>query len=237
MDIFHLIIGLFMIGLGFLVKSFPNLIAGYNTMTIEQKKNVDIKSLSSLMRNGLIYMGLAIIAGYFLFKWLGLSLLANSMILIAVLPGVTILIVNAQKYDHNKKKKTWLIYLILGLVFAFVIGIISYGFIPSKELITKEKIEFSGMYGIELNVSDIKNVELTDEIPAIKLRTNGYSFWDVNKGIFKLDKFGKCHLIMHSLEPPFIIITDKSDKRTIINFKEKTKTEMVYSKIQEVLGE
>ena len=37
-----LMLWLFLIGSGFLVKRFPNLIAGYNTMSIERKKNVDI---------------------------------------------------------------------------------------------------------------------------------------------------------------------------------------------------
>lgn len=35
--------------LGLLVRKYPNLIAGYNTMTAEQKKKVDIKGLSSFM--------------------------------------------------------------------------------------------------------------------------------------------------------------------------------------------
>lgn len=38
MDITNLIVGLFMIGLGFLVKSYPNMIAGYNTMPKDKKK-------------------------------------------------------------------------------------------------------------------------------------------------------------------------------------------------------
>jgi hypothetical protein len=51
MDIIILITGLFMIGMGFLVKSSPNLIAGYNTMPKDKKKNVDIEGLSTYMRN------------------------------------------------------------------------------------------------------------------------------------------------------------------------------------------
>ena len=69
MDISNLIVGLLMIGIGFLIKSFPNLIAGYNTMSKDKKKNVDIEGLSTFMRNGLIAIGLTIIIGYYLFKW------------------------------------------------------------------------------------------------------------------------------------------------------------------------
>ncbi|AFL82764.1 hypothetical protein Belba_0093 [Belliella baltica DSM 15883] len=50
--------GLFLIGLGFLVKAFPNLIAGYNTMSQKQKENVDIEGLATFMRNALLFLRL-----------------------------------------------------------------------------------------------------------------------------------------------------------------------------------
>jgi len=67
MDILIIIIGLFMAALGFLAKAYPNLIAGYNTMPRDKKKNVDIEGLSTLIRNGLAITGLTIIVSYFFF--------------------------------------------------------------------------------------------------------------------------------------------------------------------------
>lgn len=58
-----LILGLFFMGIGFAVKAFPDLIAGYNTLTKAQKENIDIKGLSTHIRNSLIVMGLLIIIG------------------------------------------------------------------------------------------------------------------------------------------------------------------------------
>src|SRR5690606_36674836 len=126
MDILNLIVGLFMIGIGFLVKSAPELIARYNTMPKDKKKNVDIEGLSTFMRNGLIIIGLSIIIGYYLFKWIGFTMIANSMILIVSLVGVTILVIYAQKFYKNKTKISKLTYFIFGLVFLFVIGVITY---------------------------------------------------------------------------------------------------------------
>ena len=45
----HILTGVFLIVVGLLVKRFPMLIAGYNTMPAEKKKNVDIAGLSSFM--------------------------------------------------------------------------------------------------------------------------------------------------------------------------------------------
>jgi hypothetical protein len=232
MDILNLIVGLFMIGIGFLVKSAPDLIAGYNTMSKDEKKNVDIKGLSTFMRNGLITIGLSIIIGYYLFKWTGFIMIANSMILIVPLVGVTILVIKAQKFDHNKTKKTKLTYFILGLVFLFVIGIITYGFIPSKVTYLDDSIRFTGMYGLEISIGDIENVELSDELPTIKLRTNGFSFGSIKKGVFNLDKFGKSRLLIHSDLAPYLILTKNNEEKVIINFKEKNETEKIYEKIK-----
>jgi hypothetical protein len=103
--IFNLFFGLLIIGIGFLVKLFPNTIAGYNTMSKEQKKNVDIEKASTFLRNGFFIIGLSIIIGYFLLNWMDLSSIANSIGPILLIIGLPIIIIMIQKYDHNKKIK------------------------------------------------------------------------------------------------------------------------------------
>lgn len=236
MDILNLIVGLFMIGIGFLVKSSPDLIAGYNTMPKEEKKNIDIEGLSTFMRNGLITIGLSIIIGYYIFKWIGFTMIANSMILIVTLVGVTILLINAQKFDHNKTKNSKLIYFITGLTFLFVIGLITYGFIPSKTIYGDDTIRFSGMYGFEISIGDIENIELSDKLPTIKIRTNGFSFGNVKKGFFNLDKYGKSRLLIHSDLAPYLILSKNNGNKIIINFKDRIETEKTYDKIKTMIN-
>lgn len=232
MEMLNLIVGLFMIGIGFLVKSSPDLIAGYNTMSKDNKKNVDIEGLSTFMRNGLITIGLSIIIGYYLFKWIGFKMIASSMLFIVTLVGVTILVIKAQKFDHNKTKKPKLTFFILGLVFLFVIGLITYGFIPSKTTYGNDTIIFSGMYGFEISIDEIENIELSDKLPIIKLRTNGFSFGNIKKGFFNLEKYGKSRLLIHSDLAPYLIMTKNSGDKIIINFKDKFETEKTYEKIK-----
>ena len=57
----ELITGTILIITGFLVKKFPDLIAGYNSLTDTQKKKVNIDGLSSMMRNYLIAIGILVI--------------------------------------------------------------------------------------------------------------------------------------------------------------------------------
>jgi hypothetical protein len=91
--------GLILIVCGFLVKSYPDLIAGYNTLSEEEKQQVDIVGLSSLMQKGLIIIGCTIIIyqviGYFFDIKESYSLMIISGI--AVL-GIVLMIIKAQKY-------------------------------------------------------------------------------------------------------------------------------------------
>ena len=98
MDFTYLFYGIGIIALGFLLKIFPILIAGYNTMTKEQKQNVDIKGFSSLMRNVFIVMGLSVIIFCFL-----LSL--NWAFGIIILGGIIYLLIGGQKYNLRNRKK------------------------------------------------------------------------------------------------------------------------------------
>ncbi|NLE62214.1 MAG: DUF3784 domain-containing protein [Bacteroidales bacterium] len=216
MGILNLIVGLCLFGIGFLVKTAPNLIAGYNTMSKDKKKNVDIEGLSTFMRNGLITMGSVIITGYYLFKLIGFSTLADSMVMIVTLIGTIILIVKAQKYDNNEQKKNKLIY-IPAIVITFVFGFFCYAFLPTKTIINDGTLRFTGLYGFEMRISDIENVELTEKIPTIEMRTNGFSFGHINKGTYKLKSFGKSKLFLNSANNIFMIITSKNGKKIITN--------------------
>lgn len=232
MNLFTMIFGLVMMGIGLLVKVYPNLISGYNTMTREQKQHVDIEGLSIFLRNGFLLIGLLIIAGYGLFNWMGLTVIAHSVIPVVTLVGLTIMILNAQKYNHNTDKKTGRTYLILGIIGVFVVGLFIYGSMPSKTTFKDASIEFSGMYGFEMNFAEIDRVSLADSLPEIQLRINGYSFGGVKKGYFRLDQFGKCQLMIQSKNPPYLIILKKNAGHVILNLEDSSETRRIYNRMK-----
>jgi uncharacterized membrane protein len=93
------ITGLLLIACGFLVKSYPDLIAGYNMLSDAEKKRVNIEGLSSLMQKSMVIIGcLIIILGviaYFIKLKASYSVLIISGITIL---GIIIMIIKAQKY-------------------------------------------------------------------------------------------------------------------------------------------
>ena len=108
MTCFYLIYGLFFIGIGFAVKAVPDLIAGYNTMTKEQKEQVDIKGLSTHLRNSLVGMGLLIIICYYTFTWLGLHEATEILIPSVVFGGfIYIFVYISPQINRAEKNKSY----------------------------------------------------------------------------------------------------------------------------------
>lgn len=97
-----LLAGVFVIVCGLLVKRFPMLISGYNTLPKEKRKNVDIDGLSSFMRRHLVIIGGLLILFTTILELTGQQE-AFSIILAVYLPVYVIwMVVRAQRYDHNK---------------------------------------------------------------------------------------------------------------------------------------
>jgi len=232
MEIITLITGFLFIGLGFLAKAFPGLIAGYNTMSKEKKKKVDIEGLTTYMRNGFIIIGSVIIAGYYIFRLIGLDEIANIVMLISILGGVIILVIGAQKYDHNENKNKKSLYIILIVIVLFIAGMMIYSSRPSHIIIENNIMKISGSYGFDMDIAEISEIELRETIPAILSRTNGYSYGSVKKGYFKLEEYGKTKLFLHAEKGPFILITDKEGNKTIINYKDTNETEDLYNNLK-----
>lgn len=225
MGIVTFILGLLLIGTGFLAKAFPGLISGYNTLSGKQKENVDIQGLSTFMKKGFIAMGLAIIAGSHIFNLLGLSFIANSTVIIVVFSGVLFILVKSRRFDHNKPaKKTRIEYRVISAIFLFIAGVLIYGIIPTKIIIDQQSIQIKGMYGMDIPISDISKITLKDNIPAITIRTNGFSVGSISKGYYNLAELGNCKLYLHSGNGPYIIILLRNGDKIIINRGTKAKT-------------
>ena len=96
------LIGVILIICGFLVKKHPNLIAGYNTLSEDDKEKVDIENLSSMMKRALITIGTLIIVMGLIMSLIKVKehygLLITSSIVVL---GVIIMIITAKKF--NKK--------------------------------------------------------------------------------------------------------------------------------------
>ena len=102
-----IIIAVILIITGLLVWKYPGLIAGYNTMTPEQQRNVDIKGLKTFMCRAFCLVGIAVILAAYLFRQSINGIAADLMSTILIpLSGTACILIGAQRYDHNQKKRS-----------------------------------------------------------------------------------------------------------------------------------
>lgn len=89
-----LIAGLIVILSGFLVKKYPHLLAGYNTMHEEQKKEIDIDKVAKIARNVLVLTGAAVIDASCIMYFLNVAQKTQININIGLIVlGLTVLII------------------------------------------------------------------------------------------------------------------------------------------------
>ena len=90
---------------------------------------------------------------------------------------------------------------------------------PIKIEIAKDEVEASqGITNYRIKLSDIKNVELIDELSDDLVRVNGTSFDDLLKGDFR-DGNENLVLLLRPESKPFIRITDKNGKVFVFSFR------------------
>lgn len=229
----HGFVGLFLILMGFLVKKFPNLISGYNTMPAKEKAKVDVDGLSSHMCNSLIVIGLLIILASLVIKMVGIPISPTILMLGIILPGTLYMVIGSQSYmkkvSRSVSKTGTIIGVVVLVVCAVGITILMLSGTRSPQFeVTGNQLNISGIYGLETKVSSVK---LLEELPTIKMKTNGFSLGENKRGNFNLEEFGQCKLFIESMAGPFIYI-ETNDKPIIISTQSRAKTEELLTELQ-----
>jgi hypothetical protein len=94
MEIIVILIGMFFMGIGYLVRYSPDLIAGSGNLSKNKKEK-----LSRYLQKGLFRIGQLLIIGFYVFHWLGFTFIARSAIWIIPAIGILLLVLFAQKTD------------------------------------------------------------------------------------------------------------------------------------------
>ena len=227
--------------LGVCVKYFKMywMISGYNLMSAEKKKNVDVKGLGAMMANfcfvlaGIIFV---FIISLF-YKIFILSFVAVG----AILSVIIYIIIKSQRYDGNavnkdgtmkKKTKIFVGFVIAFLLIVFTgVGIMIFqSNKPVTYIITDDKIEIISLYGETINFKDIDSVSMIDKLPDIKARTNGSAIGSILKGYFNVDQYGNVKLFADMNGSSFIVVN--TGGRTIIfNAEDQIEIQDLFDKI------
>lgn len=224
-------IGVLLIGTGFCIRRFPYLLSGFNKLTEEEKKSQKIKDSIAFTSKLFIRAGFCTCVG----SVFSLIIKSDSLFLFFLFAPVLIaclfIIVNNTIHIPYKKKSN-----ISSLFIVIVISVsIPFFFIycsqePTIE-IDNDNIRIKCIYGETINRKEITEIVLSEQIPHIKLRTNGYSFNGIKIGYFLTQKGDIIKLFLFNSQKPCICIKLRTERVIFLNFKEYEKTIGVYNRI------
>lgn len=232
--------GLLMMLLGVAVKHWKWywLIAGFNTMPKEQKKQVNTEGLGRAIGNFLFLLG-ALMMGGSLLEARGMDN-AFLVTMLAQLMVIPIFVVWVQRYDPSTRNADGRMKLsvkaVLGVVIlacGFSALLIGYGLIPPDVTVTGDAVSVSGMYGTTFQAHRISEVQLVETIPGIRRKTSGMNAGSVRKGWFELESGENALLFVTLNRPPYVTFRDEH-RLVIINQKDSQSTASLYQAISDL---
>lgn len=126
-------------------------------------------------------------------------------------------------------------YLINAAIIVLLILIFYFGTRSPHITITENHIKISGLYGVELRVEDIEQLQIRETLPTIKTRTNGMDLFGIAKrGIYELEELGRTRMISFSTGGPFILM-HTGNEWIVINYKDSDETESLYQQLEAVV--
>lgn len=206
-------LGLFFLALAFILnqKNARFLLAGYNTMSEEERQHFDIRSYLRIFRRFHIFMAISFV----LFGLAFLSVMGENAagIFLGVYPILAYLwfLVKSRQYQSSKyvASNKWaigvLLFTLLGVLILF-----AYGFRDNELSLQGDQLVLSGMYGLELRKDQIESLEEIAYLPPIQKRLNGFSSGDVHRGFYRTDAGEKVRLLINSAQVPILLIRPKS---------------------------
>jgi len=234
---------LIIIGIMIKYKKAYWLISGYNNLSDEKKKNVDIENLGKLAANLCFFVaGLILVA--FILIFIGKAVF-SLFVLALLIPTIIYTLIMVQKYDGNsrdnrgkmKTGKKAAIGCITGLLIIVAVGVgvmMHYSSIPAEYFIDNGTLKITGMYGQEIQINKITSIDIKNSMPKVITKTNGSALGDMYKGYFDLEGMGNSKLFIDISKKPFIYLNYNS-KLIILNCEESQKTTELYKKLESEL--
>jgi len=229
--------------LGLLIRNGKGLmlIAGYNTMAQEDRDKIDKNMISKTVGNLLLRMTI-ITALFTVAIYLKITWAAIMLIIVFVLDlTVTLVILNRKvprELSHKGRISKVNVSIIIGITVITAIGygiLFYYGEKEPVVSISDKYVHIDGMYGIDINFTDITDISLIDKSMkdiGTGRRINGYAgFGDTLKGYFISESSGRILLFVKSEAVPTIRIDRDNGEDVYISFRDGEKTRLLYQEL------
>ncbi len=214
-----IIIGLLLVSFAFILteKNAKNMLAGYNSLSKEEKESVNIKNFIIFYKKFHLFLGISVIVLGLCFYFFISEILTG--IFLGIYPIAAYIFFFLRTSKNFKDAKIGVVILIVILI--GVSSIFMLGLRDNRLIISEQAITIKGMYGETLPKSEIKSIETVDSLPKIKIKTTGFALGQISKGYFKTENGEKIKLLLNSHRKPYILFTKKDDKKIYFSTRNK----------------
>lgn|GEM_PF-458350 len=208
------------------------MLSGYNMMSEENRKKVDIHNLVPYIRKFHLFLGISLIAIGVNLTWLFGTLAATLFLAFyPVLAYLHFTIATRKFYPTFHRKWHWVTIVLLVAVLAFL-GYLFYAALrEDRIIIANNTLVVEGQYGDEIALQDIRSVSLVDTLPSIAGKNDGFDLGTVMKGNFRTSDGRQVKLIFNAVRTPCIRI-ELASGETIYYTSKKVETETIYDQIR-----
>lgn len=227
-------LSLVFVAVGFIVteQNAKNLLSGYNTMSEPERQAFDLKSYIQAFHKFHMFLGISLFAiGTAISILLGEGVAGIFLTTYPLLAYIWFLWIGKKYHKGQNSKWNRIGISILVFSLAVVIVILTIGLRENKIIVTAWEINIEGMYGEKIRISEIETVSLTETLPSISIRTNGFSLGNIQKGYFKTVNGEKVKLILYTDTKPFLRIVKKTGEKLYFS-SGKIQVQTIYSEIK-----
>lgn len=211
------------------------LLSGYNTMSEEDRKSVDIKAYIPYFRKFHLFLGASLFLLGSAFTYLISEGAAGIFLSVYPILAYIYFFITGGKYRKagSFKRNTMALVILVGTL-VFVVGLMGYGLKEDILILESDTVVFKGSYGEKFTHSEIQSIELVDQLPHITFKTNGFGLGSVRKGYFRTKEKEVVKLILNGDQKPIILFT-KTDGKKIYYSARSTSIEDIIKEIRQIL--
>lgn len=180
-------------------------------MTEAQRKDFDIEGFLKFFRKFFLILSISMAAGFVLMQQLISIEVAFIYFVMLPLMALPYLAIKSKTFDlatpkSARHKATYWVMGISALVIAGLAVLFYAGLADNKLQMSPEALVIQGMYGQNLHYSAIHDIAITDTLPALRVRANGFALGSSLKGYFRTEAGEKVKLLVKKDQPPFLKI-------------------------------
>lgn len=230
-------ISLLFVAIGLIVteNNAKYLLSGYNTMSEEDRKKVDINAYIPYFRKFHLFLGASLFLLGCAFTYLINETAGGIFLTVYPLLAYIYVVIAGRKHWKAvsfKGNKITLIILVGSLL--FVVWLMGRGLKEDTLSLESDTIVFNGSYRETLTPSDIQSIELVDQLPQITFKANGFGLGSVRKGYFRTKDKETVKLILNGDQKPIILFTKKDGKKIYYSARSASNEDII-NEIQQTL--